>query len=108
MNKMIATIAALTLASGSAFASANLERCNGQYLISAVTEIQAQVNPLVLEGIADGILNLKTFNPKVGPYSVFGLEPAANDKASQALRLMQSMQQIPGAIIECNSEIVLN
>lgn len=108
MKKIFATLTVLTAFCGSAFASADLSRCNGQYLLSGYPEAQAQINPLILKGIADGVLKLKTYNPNVGPFTVFGLEPAASQRANEAFSLMQSLQQVEGAIVECDSSLGIN
>ncbi len=108
MKTILSAFAILSITCGSAFATTDLTLCNGQYMVSAFSEAQPQVNTQVLEGIAAGVLNLKTYNSKVGPYAVYGLEAARADRAKDAYHLMESLKQVQGAVVECNSGLVLN
>lgn len=106
MTKLLLIASLLTVAP-SAFAAKDLQLCQGQYLISVTTEGQGLAHLILKLAEKQKTVTIKDYNPKVGPFAMYSVAGATDtvQNETDALTIMQTMQQIPGAIIECNSTL---
>lgn len=98
--KVIFTALFFTLSITSSFAK-DLSSCNGSYLVTIPAEKQSSVYTILGNAHRLGLLEVTDYNAKTAMFTVVG-------KTGEALSVMDAVQVIPSAIVECNSTLSLN
>jgi hypothetical protein len=109
MNKIMSAVLIVGFLGTSAMAG-DISNCGGQYLVEVTAENYSRVHTMLTQALNQHMIAVHSYNPNVGPYSMYGLsaDPTYPNSEAATLKLMQTIQKLPGSIVECDQTFTQN